>query len=179
VEEAGRLNKNDVVRGRDAFRCMMPWALHHYASEFMKAGKSLGMKEKFPPVGYFLYCRSIELALKAFLMTKNISVNTLKRKKGIGHDLERALEEAEKQGLLNIVEIPDYYEEELRKANYYYKGKAFEYYDNYEAMTKAGDELNIEVLSEFSSILVEKLKKFCLESAEDLAEKSKEGKLVR
>ena len=173
------MNSNYVVRGRDAFRCMMPWAFHRYASEFMKAAKSLGKKDKFPPVGYFLYCKSIELALKAFLLTKNMTVNMLKGKKGIGHDLERALDEAERQGLLNIVEVPYCYKEELRKANYYYEGKAFEYYDNYEAMTKAGEELSIEVLSEFSSILVEKLKKFCLESAEDLAKKSREGKLER
>ena len=81
------------------------------------------------------------------------------------------------RGLLYIVEIPCRYKEELRKVNYYYEGKAFEYYDNYEAMTKVGDELSLEVLSEFASILVEKLKKICLESAETLAKKSKEGKL--
>ena len=177
VGEECRLNNTDVVRGRDAFRCMMPWAFHGYANEFIKAAKSLGMKGNFPPVSYFLYCKSIELSLKAFLLAKNMPISILKGKKGIGHNLERALEEAEMRGLLYIVEIPCRYKEELRKVNYYYEGKAFEYYDNYEAMTKVGDELSLEVLSEFASILVEKLKKICLESAETLAKKSKEGKL--
>ena len=171
------MNNNYVVRGRDAFRCMMPWAFHGYASEFMKAAKSLKVKGDYPPVSYFLYCKSIELSLKAFLLTKNMPVSILKGKKGIGHNLERALEEAEMRGLNNIVEIPCSYKEELRKANFYYEGKAFEYFDNYEAMMRVGDELSREVLSEFASILVDTLKKVCIESAENLAEKSREGKL--
>lgn len=168
------MSRNSIVKGHDAFRCMMPLVFLDYANDFVKAGRSLGMKHSFPPVSYYLYCKSIELSLKAFLLTENKQVNTRK----IHHDLESALEKAERRGLLNIVEIPCRYKEELRKANYFYKEKAFDYFDNYEVMRKEiGTEMSSEVLYEFASMLVEKLRKVCSESSYNLVKKAQEGKL--
>lgn len=152
-----------VVRGRGAF--MSPSMFHFYAREFAKAAEGFQMIGDFSPVPYFLYCRSIELSLKAFLLAKNVSITRLKGRKGVGHDLERALEEAELQGLLDIVEIPCHYKEELKKANYYYvKKDGFEYFESYEVFVRWDDLPSLKVLSEFASFLVAKLKKPCEEA---------------
>jgi len=128
------------------------------------------------PVHYFLYCKSIELSLKGFLLAKNVPITILKGKKGIGHDLEKALKEAESRGMLDIVEIPCLYREELRKANYYYvKKQGFEYCDNYEVLRKWGDLPSLKVLCEFASNLVERLEKVCFEAMQTLVEKYGEG----
>ena len=160
------------VRGRSAFRCMSPFGFHVLANKFMEAAKLCQTTGDSSPVPYFLCCRSIELSLKAFLLAKNVSINRLKGRKGVGHDLERALEEAELQGLLNIVEIPCHYKEELRKANYYYaKKQGFEYCDGYEVMTGRAKLPSLKVLSEFATTLVDKLDWVCSESIRKLAEK--------
>ena len=93
--------------------------------------------------------------------------------------MERALEEAELRGILDIVEIACEHREELKKANYYYKKKqGFEYADDYEVLMKLGEVMpNLKVLYEFASILVEKLDVVCNEYMQSLAEKSGEGKL--
>jgi len=152
-----------IVRGRGAF--INPIMFHFYAHEFARAAEGFQMIGDFSPVPYFLYCRSIELSLKAFLLAKDVSITRLKGHKGVGHDLEKALEEAELQGLLDIVEIPCHYKEELKKANYYYvKKDGFEYFESYEVFVRQDDLPSLKVLSEFASFLVAKLRKPCDES---------------
>jgi hypothetical protein len=162
-----------------AYRYLKPFMFHSLASDFLKAAEGFQTKGNFSPVHYFLYCRSIELSLKAFLLAKDVSIARIKSRKWIGHDLERALEEAELRGLLDIVEINRQYKEELRKANYYYKSKqGFEYADDYEVLIRFGDVLpSRKVLSEFASKLVEKLDGVCNECVHNLTKKSTEGKL--
>jgi len=83
----------------------------------------------FSPVPYYCFSRSIELSLKAFLLAKNESLDSLKRP--IGHDLEKALEKAVSLGLPDIVVISSHHKAELKKANCYYSekaGKGFEYF---------------------------------------------------
>ena len=159
-----------VVRGRGAF--ISPIMFHFYAHEFARTAEGFQMIGDFSPVPYFLYCRSIELSLKAFLLAKNVSITRLKSRKLVGHDLEKALEEAESQGLLDIVEIPRHYKEELKKANYYYvKKDGFEYFESYEVFVRWDDLPSLKVLSEFASFLIAKLRKPCDESMRILADK--------
>jgi len=155
----------------------MPVMFHDFARDFLKAAEGCQVTGDFSPVPCFLYCKSIELSLKAFLLAENVPVTKLKGKRSVGHNLERALEEAELQGLFDIVEIPRQYKEELRKANYYYVEKAFEYVDNYKVMMMRVDLPSLKVLFEFASILVEKLEKVCYEPMHMFAEKyRKRGK---
>ena len=166
----GELSMTPVVRGRVGF--ISPIMFHFYALEFARAAEDFQMIGDFSPVPYFLYCRSIELSLKAFLLAKGVPVTKFKEKGGIWHNLEGALEEAESQGLLDIVEIPRHYKEELKKANYYYKRKGgFEYFVSYEVFVRWDDLPSLKVLSEFASFLVAKVKKPCDESMRILADK--------
>ncbi len=169
------MSNSDVVRGKSAFRCAIPIMFHRFADEFLKAAEGFEVTGDFSPVACFLYCKSIELSLKAFLLAKSVPVSRFKGKRGIGHDLERALEEAEVLGLVDIIEIACHYKEELRKANYYYVEKGFEYVDNYELMMKVADFPSLKVLSEFASMLVAKLEKICFESVHTFVERSREG----
>lgn len=162
---------------RIAYTRLRPFLFHALANDFLKAAEGLQKTSEFSPVLYFLYCRSIELSLKAFLLAKNVSITRIKDRKRGGHDLEGALEEAELRGLRDIAEIPCQYKEELRKANYYYKSKqGFEYADDYEVLKSFGDVLpRGEVLCEFASTLVAKLQGVCHECVHSLAEKSRRG----
>lgn len=172
VGEESELSKAVVVRDRNALICTRPVMFHFFADDFLKAAEGSQMTGDFAPVPCFLYCKSIELSLKSFLLAKNVDGTKVRR--NIGHNLERALEEAESQGLYDIVEIPCEYKEELRKANYYYKDKAFEYLDSYEVMMKRVDLPSNSVLSKLASMLVAELGRVCFEAVHTLAEKSGE-----
>jgi hypothetical protein len=167
------------LKASDGYRWLRPFMFYELAFEFWRAAKDLEVKGVFSPVHYFLYCRSIELSLKAFLLAKKVPVSRLRDRKGVGHDLERALEEAELRGLCDIVEIPCEFREELRKANYFYvKKQGFEYADDYEVLMGFGNlQPSTEVLSEFASMLVTNLEKVCCECLYILGIKLKVGEL--
>jgi hypothetical protein len=175
----GELSMNDKKGIRSAYKLLRPSMFHALSREFLWAAESFEMKDPFSPVHYFLYCRSIELSLKAFLLAKGVEISMIKRPKWVGHDLERALEEAELRGILDIVEIACEEREELGKANYYYKNKqGFEYADDCEVLMRLGSMMpNLKVLSEFASMLVAKLDGVCNECMHNLAKKAKEGEL--
>jgi len=170
----------DGVEGREAHESFMPVGFRLLAAEFLSAAGDIQVIGDYSTVKSFLYCKSIELSLKAFLLAKKVPVSRFKGRKGIGHDLERAMKEAELQGLADIVDIPVAYKEEIRKANLYYVTKqGFEYIDNYEVLMRwrsVSDFPSIEVLSEFASSLVDKLSEVCMEATWDLIEKAKEKK---
>jgi hypothetical protein len=173
----GELSMTDKEGIRSTYTLLRPSMFHALARELVWAAESFEMKDSFSPVHYFLYCRSIELSLKAFLLAKGVDISRIKRRKWVGHDLERALEEAELRGILDIVEIAYEQREELKKANYYYKKKqGFEYADDDEVLMRLGEVMpNLKVLSEFASMLVEKLDGVCNECMEILAKKFREG----
>jgi HEPN domain-containing protein len=158
---------------RIAYIHLRPFVFHALANDFLKAAEGLQTKSD-SPVHYFLYCRSIELSLKAFLLAKNVPVSKIRNPKWIGHDLERALEECELRGLPDIVEIRREYKEELRKGNHYYKSKqGFEYAEDYEVLMRFGGVMpRRKVLRELASTLVAKLDGVCFECVHSLLEKS-------
>ena len=55
-------------RLRGAYVSLRPSMFHTLAREFLWAGDGFDMRDPFSPVHYFLYCRSVELSLKAFPM---------------------------------------------------------------------------------------------------------------
>jgi hypothetical protein len=175
----GKVRMNAAVRACIGYRWLRPFFFHTLATDFLRAGEGFEMSGDFSPVHYFLYCRSIELSLKAFLLAKKVSITRVK--KWVGHDLERALKEAELQGLLNIVEIPWGYKEELKKANYYYKKKqGFEYADDFRVLMRFGSVVpSLKVLYEFDSMLVEKLSGVCNECVEILTKKFREELYIK
>jgi SOS response regulatory protein OraA/RecX len=113
-------------------------------------------------VPYFLYCRSIELVLKAFLLVKGVPKKDLPKRNLYGHDLGKILEKAKELDLEKFVKITPEQEREISKANKYYASKGFEYFEVIRAL-KAYPELpDLQVLDQVASELVTYLESFCL-----------------
>ena len=141
-----------------------PIGFHNYASDFATwANRSRTEKSQFfSPVPYYLYCRSIELVIKAFLLAKGMTKKQLKTRK-FGHDLTALLIEAKKLGLEDIVVIESEWEIELSKANDYYFKKDFEYFNvtfGYHGLP------SLAALNELSEKLLKSLKRICQDAAD-------------
>ena len=108
-----------------------------HAEQFLKAAQVISQDRHIPrgaptfsPVPYYLYCRALELILKAYLSVRGLSSDSLKKK--YGHDLERLWNDAVANDLLDRLthqstELP----RDIALANQYYAppAKAFEYFD--------------------------------------------------
>jgi hypothetical protein len=103
-----------------------------YAVEFFAAGEAaddaIGSEylDVAPTSVTFLMGRSLELALKAFLIHKEIPLDFLKR--DVGHNLERALTRAESAGLSSIVTLTDQDRSIIIMLNASYSKKDLEYF---------------------------------------------------
>lgn len=75
---------------------------------------------------YFLLGRSVELSLKAFLLTSGVTREELRSRK-YGHDLDALLKEATKRGLEKQIPIKDVERGVIELLNYDYAEKRFEY----------------------------------------------------
>ena len=142
-----------------------PFGFFHYGKEFLDATKGFVEPLDYSPVPYYLYCHSIELFLKAFLLVKGVDKKDLKDMKEYGHDLEKILKKAQKLGLIELVKITPKQEKEIQIANKYYKYKGFEYLE----VIKAGKGYQIlpdlTVLKKVASELETNLKIVCLNLA--------------
>ena len=123
-----------VVQVGTATVRMGPVGFSLYAQEFFEAGVSIPEHSrargntKFTPVPYYLFCRALELILKAFLLAKGQPLDELKNH--YGHDLEALWAGAKSHALLDVLgTCGPSFETDLQNANTYYKGKAFEYFD--------------------------------------------------
>lgn len=105
----------------DRLNSMMIW---NNANNFFEAAQIL-RKEKqdifFPT--YFLLGQSIELSLKGFLRGTGASEKDLKN---LGHDLNKALQKAEKR-LQSLANISHEDKEIIDSLNVYYKSKDLQY----------------------------------------------------
>jgi hypothetical protein len=109
---------NVVVHPERAKRSFMtPYSFGQLAKDFLLAGKSLEQSQHLNggAVQLYLFGHAIELALKAFLCAKNISVDTLKL--AYRHDLVKLLDQAETLGLLAVVPLKPKHRAEIRRAN--------------------------------------------------------------
>ena len=156
---------NVVIKVAPMVLYISPWGFHRYASEFLRAAKDFKINDAFSPVPYYLICRSIELALKAFLLAKGLPKKRLKKSE-LGHDLEKILKKAISIGLDKVVSITAQHKEEVKRANNYYAAKGFEYFEVIRAVTGYRNLPDLPVLSDFASILVTKLEPFCLQATD-------------
>ena len=109
---------------------LTPCLFFKYAKECFEAGNYIEKKTRFSVVPYYLYCRSIELSLKAFLFNNNFSINKLKTQ--YGHNLIKLFNEFNNiynKSFKNKLNILESEKNELKKASCLYdkKNKAFEY----------------------------------------------------
>lgn len=134
-----------------------------YSLDFLSAYESFETHKPFSPSKYYLVCRSIELSLKAYLLTKNLSIDNLKRK--IGHDLHKTLRKAKELGLDSDVGISQSERAEIEKANLWYKRKGFEYFsvenmvESFQGYSTLPD---LQVLVMLANKLISSIKPLCL-----------------
>lgn len=140
-----------------------PYGFFHYGKEFFDAANGFKKPAYYSPVPYFLYCRSIELVLKAFLLGNGVPMKDLPKKKLYWHYLDKILKKAQDLGLSKFVNITPEQEEEILKANKYYAyNKGFEYFKVIKAV-KAYPELpDLLLLEKIASELLTYLESFCL-----------------
>lgn len=130
--------------------------LKRYAEDFLAAARAFqAPKNRFSPVRYYLICHSIELALKAFLFTAGYKKKDRKR---LNHDLVKALNAAEENGLAEYFRITDKERESIEKANKLYPKKEFEYFESLETIYDPHD-FDLDVLDQFTQRLIEKIEK--------------------
>jgi hypothetical protein len=140
-----------------------PIGFHHYASEFAASARQAqaGLGGAFSPVPYYLYCRSLELVLKAFLLAKGVPKDDLKLR-SLNHDLSRILLRARGLGLDTTISFAAHWEDEIRKANNYYASKGFEYFDVIAAARGYPQLPALDALNEIVTALLERLEPICL-----------------
>jgi hypothetical protein len=98
-----------------------------HAKEFFEAAQLiLSRRDSVSLPSYFLLGRSIELALKAFLLSRGLEAKELKSRK-FGHDLDALLDKALALGIEDELSITELEEGALRLLNYDYLDKRLEY----------------------------------------------------
>lgn len=106
-----------------------PLGFLDYARDFIRARRQTfprAIRRSRSPVPYFLACRSIELSLKAFLLSRGESPDLLAR--AIGHSLKLAYERAREKGLQDYVSVDTREELALYRSSKYYATKQAEYF---------------------------------------------------
>ena len=141
-----------------------PLGFHRYASDVLRAADVFESGDGSSPVPYFLHCRVIELALKAFLLAKGFPKKDLKGK--LGHNLEKALNSAVRNGLQSEVTIEPKHVDVIKKANAYYADKGFEYFELGRVVVGSKGLPYLKILADVSSRLVSGLKDVCMREAQ-------------
>ena len=156
-------SKNVVIKAEPGHLYISPFGFFYYGKEFFNAAKGFKQSAHYSPVPYFLYCRSIELVLKAFLLGKGVPKKDLPKKNLYCHDLGKILKKAQEMGLREFVKITPDQEKEILKANKYYdSNKGFEYFDVTKAATGYLELPDLLLLEKAAAELVTYLKSFCL-----------------
>lgn len=135
--------------------------LRNYAIDFFNAAMSYKNESKrFSPVPYYLLCHSIELSFKSFLFTAGYKS---KDRKKINHDLDKALDNSEKAGLNDHIDITQDDRELISNINKLYEKKQFEYYEKLEVVYDP-IKVDLDELASFAHRLLEAIEKPVRES---------------
>lgn len=97
-----------------------------YAEDYFKAASAV--EERFgsrpKSITYFLYCRAIELVLKAYLRSREIGLKPLMR---LGHDLDALMDAADRENLKSLVTLNADQLDAIERINTDHVGKELEY----------------------------------------------------
>jgi len=104
-----------------------PRGLHIHAVAFSVAAEVVEASIVEDPLPtYFLFGRTIELALKSFLLAEGIPIAKLKSK-ALGHDLDALFSESERHGISKYIGREAIYYGIVKVLNIDYLSKRFEY----------------------------------------------------
>lgn len=132
----------------------------HYLCAAKTAQPSLNGGD-YHPARLFLVCRSLELALKAFLSLKGRSLDELAGG-AFGHDLDKLLAEADKQDLGALVKLTEEHRFQIGRASIYYAEKVYEYPSVLEAMKGYPSRASMDPLLDAAETLIPPLREPCL-----------------
>lgn len=156
-----------VVQVGTATVRMRPVGFALYAEEFFIAGASIPKDSKargnttFTPVPYYLFCRSLELVLKAYLLAENVVSEEILKER-FGHDLEKLWIKAKDHGIERVLGAnAPHFEADLTSANAYYRSKVFEYFDFGRWVKRYKNLPPLERFRDEVKQIVEKTKEHC------------------
>ncbi len=141
-----------------------PLGLHMYADAYLKAYDALPPPEvPFEPVRPYLLCHSVELALKAFLSLRGMSMLELAAP-ALAHNLSALFDKATSMSLLDYVQLAPEEGVAVKQANNYYEGKLFEYPAFGEALAGYPERPDLKTIHGAATKLVANLRQACLEA---------------
>lgn len=118
-----------VIKNPAGKNVITPYAMAKMSEDLYKASENYKPKQGVPFVNYFLYSFSIELSMKAAILSLNCTKTMKgKLKNEFSHNLEKILDnfqELVEKNLLSEKEI-----KVLSQINKFYKNKAIEYFSN-------------------------------------------------
>jgi hypothetical protein len=139
-----------------------PPAFHNYAREFLDAARSLERTDRYSPVPYYLYCHSIELALKAYLLRTGFPITNEHNRKKYGHRIDRLLSLASERGLDRHAPIADVERHLIQGLAGFYATKGFEYFDLDRGLHVWRELPSLDLVDAIAGRLVNELRKVCL-----------------
>jgi len=141
---------------------LSPLGFQMWATQFLQAARAVEETGSFSPVRYFLACRSIELALKAYLLARGHSPMSLKN--SMGHDLCKALAKAQDESLADVVALTDAESEVVKSANSLYRSKRFEYFEVLDAVRGFPNRPDMVLLLHVAERLALGVHRTCMEA---------------
>lgn len=129
------------------------------AEEFLKSARTLRSvhhKVRFFIPTYFCICQSIELSVKGFLRGKGFTDKQLRQ---IGHDLVAAFQEAQANGLQELISFTDEDLAVVDLINPYYKQKDLQY-----SISGLKSIPEIDALIAVGERLWESTRQFCIDN---------------
>ena len=67
------MTRNVTIKLETIHINLSPYGFNLYAEEYLAVARSIKIGSTFSPVPYYLYCRCLELGIKAFLSLKGVS----------------------------------------------------------------------------------------------------------
>lgn len=130
------------------------------AREFLEAGMLVAAGKRPRTWALpFLYCRAIELALKAFLLARGRDVAHIRR---LGHDLNLLLTEACTHGLDQATALTSEHKDAIVRWNEQYLAKDLEYFELFSLLTGPPPTSDTVILAAAATQKVNDVERGCL-----------------
>jgi len=144
---------------QSALRRLRKLGFVNYAAQYAEAaGLAAHRAGFFSPVPYMLYCRAIELSLKAYLLHSGVPVADLARPP-LRHNLVRILARADELGLGKLLRLNRRQRAEIQRAHAYYDRKGFEYFDPLKEVAGRRHLPQLPILAETVRLLLQQLRR--------------------
>jgi hypothetical protein len=143
---------------------LSPLGFHLRARDFFDIAElARARAERFSPVAAFLYARSIELALKSYLLARGDSVD---RVAAFGHDLALLLTESFARGLDAVVPLTSEDKRTLLATNNHYLTNQLAYFDLFATVSGYPGQPDLASIARVARALLDGVERGCYEAAD-------------